>query len=97
MKKSSESSARGGLTGKSGPVTRRRKIDYSDIPELSDRQLAQMRRVGRPPLGERPKKPISIRLDERILNWVKRTAAKRDQPYQSLISEILEKEMKRAG
>jgi predicted DNA binding CopG/RHH family protein len=56
-----------------------------------------MRRVGRPPAGERPKKPISIRLDERILAWVKRTAAKRHQPYQSLISEILEKEMKKAG
>ena len=97
MKKSGASSARGGRAGKRGVVTRRRKIDYSDIPELSDEQLARMRRVGRPPLGERPKKPISIRLDERVLEWVKRTAKRRHKRYQSLISEILEKEMKKAG
>jgi len=56
-----------------------------------------MRRVGRPPLGAQPKKPISIRLDERVLAWIKRTAAERHEPYQSLISKILEKEMKKAG
>jgi len=97
MKKSGGSSARDGRAGKSGAVTRRRRIDYSDIPELSDEQLARMRRVGRPPLGAQPKKPISIRLDERVLAWVKRTAAERHEPYQSLISKILEKEMKKAG
>ena len=29
----------------------KRKIDFSDIPELSDEQLSNMRRIGRPPLG----------------------------------------------
>jgi predicted DNA binding CopG/RHH family protein len=36
-------------------------------------------------------------LDQHVLEWVKRTAAKLDRPYQSLISDILEKEMKKAG
>jgi uncharacterized protein (DUF4415 family) len=56
-----------------------------------------MRRVGRPPLGDRPKKLISIRLDEGVLDWVKRTAAKQDQPYQALIGEILARAMRRAS
>ncbi len=34
------------------PIAKRHKIDFSDIPELSDAQLRVMRRVGRPPLGE---------------------------------------------
>ena len=97
MKKSRASSVPGGRGAKSGVHTRRRSIDFSDIPELSDEQLAHMRRVGRPPVGDRPKKPISIRLDQKVLEWVKRTAAALDRPYQSLISDILEKEMKKAG
>jgi uncharacterized protein (DUF4415 family) len=97
MKRARASSARGGRAAKSGRRTKQRKVDFSDIPELSDEQLAGMRRVGRPPIGDRPKKPVSIRLDQRVLEWLKRIAADRDQPYQSLISEILEREMKRTG
>ncbi|MFQ5667597.1 MAG: BrnA antitoxin family protein [Candidatus Binatia bacterium] len=76
---------------------KRRKIDFSDIPELSDEQLAGMRRVGRPPRGGRPKKLISIRLDQRVLAWVKTVASENDQPYQALINDILEREMRKAG
>ena len=97
MKKSRVSSVPGGRVVRSGTRTRGRGIDFSDVPEFGDRQLASMRRVGRPPVGDRPKKPISIRLDQHVLEWVKRTAAKLDRPYQSLISDILEKEMKKAG
>ncbi|MEK7229484.1 MAG: BrnA antitoxin family protein, partial [Candidatus Binatota bacterium] len=68
---------------------KRRRIDFSDIPELSEKQLSVMRRVGRPPLGEHPRRLISIRLDSNVLNWVKKTAAKKRLPYQSLINEAL--------
>jgi uncharacterized protein (DUF4415 family) len=97
MKSSRGSSVRGRQAGKSARGTRQRKIDFSDIPELSDQQLARMRRVGRPPHGDQPKRLISIRLDQRVLAWVKAVAAKRDQPYQALINDILEKEMRRTG
>ena len=40
---------------------------------------------------------ISIRLDSKVLNWVKKTAAKKRLPYQSLINDILAKEMKEAS
>lgn len=74
-----------------------RKTDFSEIPEMTDAQLASMRRVGRPPIGDQPRKAVSIRLDQGVLEWVKKSAAARHQPYQTLINEILEKAMRRAG
>lgn len=97
MKKSRGSSARGGQAGKRGKDTKRRKIDFSDIPELSEKQLSSMRRVGRPPIGAEPKKLIAIRLDPKILGWVRKTAEEKGLPYQSLINDILAREMKKAS
>lgn len=67
MKKSHGLSVRGGRTAKKGKGIRSEKIDYSDIPALSQRQLAGLRRVGTPPIGDTPRKLIAIRLDPRIL------------------------------
>ncbi len=96
-KKSPASSAHGARAARNGRTTRRRRIDFSDIPELSAEQLGAMRRLGRPPRGEQPRKLISIRLDHKVLAWVKALAARKDRPYQTLISEILEAEMTRGG
>jgi uncharacterized protein (DUF4415 family) len=52
-----------------------KKIDYSDMPELSDRQLSAMRRVGRPTVGTEPRKLIAIRLDAKVLGQLRKTAA----------------------
>jgi uncharacterized protein (DUF4415 family) len=42
-------------------------IDFEDIPRLTDEQLAQM-----VPLRDiRPKVPVSVRLEPRILAWLK--------------------------
>jgi uncharacterized protein (DUF4415 family) len=76
---------------------RPRKIDYSDIPELSDRQLSAMRRVGRPTVGDEPRKLIAIRLDAKVLGWLRKAAEKKGLPYQSLVNEILANEMKKAS
>lgn len=78
-------------------VTKRRKIDYSDIPPLSDEQLAFMHRIGRPPLGDEPRQLIAIRLDPKVLSWLKSLAAKRRVPYQSLINDMLASEMKKVS
>ena len=72
------------------------KIDYSDISELSDRQLSAMRRVGRPTVGDEPRKLIAIRLDAKVLGWLRKTAEKK-MPYQSLVNEILANEMRKAS
>ncbi len=93
-KKILDSSVRGQRIEKKKNVIKRQKIDFSDIPELSDEQLASMRRVGRPPLGDEARRLIAIRLDPKVLNWLRDSAAKRHVPYQSLINDILAREMK---
>jgi len=97
MKKLSASPVRGWRTAKKKSAIKKHRIDYSDIPPLSDKQLASMRRVGRPPLGEEPRQLIAIRLDVRVLRWLKSLATKRRVPYQSLINELLAGEMRKAG
>ena len=79
------------------PITKRHKIDFSDIPELSDAQLRMMRRVGRPPLGEYARQLIAIRIDPQVLAEVKKEAKRRDVGYQTLINEILAKHAKRTA
>jgi uncharacterized protein (DUF4415 family) len=56
-----------------------------------------MRRVGRPTLGDEPRKLIAIRLDASVLGWLRRTAKKKGLPYQSLVNEILAGEMRKAS
>lgn len=87
---------RGWRTDKKRGATKKQRIDYTDIPPLSDKQLASMRRVGRPPLGEEPRQLIAIRLDVGVLRWLKSLATKRRIPYQSLINELLAGEMRKA-
>jgi uncharacterized protein (DUF4415 family) len=97
MKRSRGSSARGERAVRKGKVTRQKEIDFSDIPELSEKQLSRMRRVGRLTVGEEPRKLIAIRLDPKVLSWLRETAEKKGLPYQSLVNQILEEEMKKAS
>ncbi|MFQ5682978.1 MAG: BrnA antitoxin family protein [Candidatus Binatia bacterium] len=95
MRKSRGSSVRGRQTARKGKSIKRSKIDFSDIPELSDKQLSSMRRVGRPTLGKEPRKLIATRLDPKVLGWLRKTAEKKGLPYQSFIHDILAKEMRK--
>lgn len=95
MSKTHGSSAPAQRALKKGSRTKRRK-KFSDIPGLTEVQLAGMHPVGRPPLGEQPRNAISIRVDQQVLDWMKCRAADLGQPYRSLINEILAKAMRRA-
>lgn len=97
MKRSRGSSAQGERAEKKEKNMRQRKIDFSDIPELSEKQLSRMRRVGRPTLGDEPRKLIAIRMDPKVLAWLRKTADKKGLPYQSLVNEILAEEMRKAS
>ena len=88
MPKRSGSSARRAQAAANVPRTRR-KIHYSDIPESSPEQLTSMRRVGRPPLGEAPRRLIAIRVDLRVLESFRKEARRRHVGYQTLINEVL--------
>ncbi len=72
------------------------RIDFSDIPESTDEELRRARRVGRPTTG-RAKQLIAIRLDPRLLAELRRLAARRGKPYQTLVHELLEAAVKRAA
>jgi len=67
-----------------------RQIDLSDIPEATDEELRRARRVGRPASGN-AKQLIAIRIAPRLLDQLRRMAARQSKPYQTLIHELLEK------
>jgi uncharacterized protein (DUF4415 family) len=60
-----------------------------DIPPLSGKQLAAMRRVGRPTIGTAARQLIAIRIDPDVLEIVRREADQRAVGYQTLINDIL--------
>ncbi len=88
-KRSSASSVRARLRAKSARHMPDSRIDFSDIPEASDRELARARRVGRPTTG-RAKQLIAIRINPRLLAELRRLAARQRKPYQTLVHELLE-------
>jgi len=62
-------------------------IDLSDIPELTDEQLSEMRR---PSEFYKPiKKQVTARIDADVLDWLKSYG----KGYQSRINAILRREM----
>jgi uncharacterized protein (DUF4415 family) len=48
-----------------------------------------MRRVGRPPIGDEPRRLIAIRLDPTVLESFRKEARRRHVGYQTLINEVL--------
>ena len=87
--KRSESSPRANRPAKRGRHLPDSKVDFSDVPELSDRQLKTARRVGRPRTGN-AKQLIALRIAPSLLATLRRIAKKRGKPYQTLMHEILE-------
>jgi uncharacterized protein (DUF4415 family) len=67
------------------------QIDLSDIPELGDKQLKGMKRIGRPPFGDVARQMIAVRIDNTVLESLRVLAKKQKKGYQSLINEILGK------
>jgi len=94
MAKRSVSSARAGRAVASGLRTTR-TIDFSDISESSREQLNVMRRVGRPPMGDEPRRLIAIRVDPVVLDQFRKEARRRGVGYQTLINEVLAEHVKK--
>lgn len=61
------------------------KIDYSDIPALTDAQLAQFRRA--------PKVLVAARIDREVYDWL----TSYGHGYSSRINHILRRVMERAS
>ena len=73
----------------------RRKIDFSEIPDSSAKQLKTMRPVGRPPLGDEPRRLIAIRIDLGVLDQFRKEARRRRVGYQTLINEVLARHVRK--
>ena len=70
-------------------MAKRRKIDYSDIPPLSDRQLRSMKRLGRPPMGKQTRRLVAIRIDPDVLDGYRKEDEALHNGYQTLMHEVL--------
>ena len=95
-KKRSGLSAQGKRHAKSVKHISDSEIDFSDIPELSDAQLKNVRKVGRPK-SDNPKQLIAVRLSPSLLQNLKKLARKSKKPYQKIMHEMLEKAVKSAA
>jgi uncharacterized protein (DUF4415 family) len=93
-KRPSASSARVKRAARSARHIPDSQIDFTDIPESTDKELKEARRVGRPRRGD-AKLLIAIRIDRRLLSDLRNMAKRQDKPYQTLIHELLEKAAKR--
>jgi predicted DNA binding CopG/RHH family protein len=89
-KKAFASSARAKPAARNARHISDRHIDFSDIPQSTGAELKRARRVGRPKTGN-AKQLIAIRIAPQLLARLRRLAAKRCKPYQTLIHELLER------
>ena len=97
MARRSGSSARGARAAKKGRHTQNEKIDFSDVPELTDEQLKRARRVGRPPFGRSARELIAIRVDPDVLRSLRVEATRKGVGYQTLIHRLLEDHVRRSA
>jgi predicted DNA binding CopG/RHH family protein len=89
-----ESSVRGRRVEGSATPMPDSSIDFSDIPESTDKELHNAKRVGRPKSGD-AKLPIAIRIRSSLLVKIQKAAKAEGTPYQTYIHEILENKMKK--
>jgi len=92
-KKRSASSAQDKRQRKNGKHIPDSEIDFSDIPELAEDELAKVQRVGRP-MSDNPKQLIAIRITPDLLDSIRKLAKRRKKPYQTLMHELLEQALK---
>ena len=65
-------------------------INFEDIPHLTDEQLAQMVRLR----DIRPKVPVSVRLEPRVLAWLKSKGAGHLTRINDILRNIMEAEQR---
>lgn len=63
-------------------------IDYSDIPRLTDEQLAKMTRLR----DVRAKVPVSVRLNPRVLEWLKAKGEGHLTRINDILTNVMEAE-----
>jgi len=95
-RKQSASSSPAKRQARSAKDTSDREIDFSDIAESTDEELVRATRVGRPKTGK-AKQLIAFRIEPALLAKLRKLAAKKGRPYQTLLHEILESAVRKAA
>jgi predicted DNA binding CopG/RHH family protein len=88
-KKQHASSARGEHHIANVKRMKNKNIDFSDIPESTSEELKRAVRIGRPSTGS-AKHLIAFRIAPSLLARIRKLAAKKETPYQTLLHELLE-------
>ncbi|MDX2150604.1 MAG: BrnA antitoxin family protein [Bryobacteraceae bacterium] len=65
-------------------------IDYSDIPKLTEKQLAEMVRLR----DIRPKVPVSVRLDPTVLEWLRSKGSGHLTRINDILRNVMEAEQR---
>jgi uncharacterized protein (DUF4415 family) len=65
-------------------------INYDEIPRLTEEQLAKMVRLH----DVRPKAPVSVRLDPRVLEWLKSKGAGHLTRMNNILTNLMEAEQR---
>lgn len=65
-------------------------INYEEIPRLTEQQLAKMVRLR----DVRPKVPVSVRLDPRVLEWLKSKGEGHLTRINDILTNLMEAERK---
>lgn len=68
-------------------------INYDEIPRLSEEQLSKMVRLR----DLRPKVPVSVRLDPRVLEWLKSKGAGHLTRINDILANLMEAERRAAS
>jgi uncharacterized protein (DUF4415 family) len=68
-------------------------IDYEEIPRLTEEQLAKMVRLR----DVRPKVPVSVRLDPRVLEWLKSKGEGHLTRINDILTNLMEAERRAAS
>jgi uncharacterized protein (DUF4415 family) len=68
-------------------------INFDDIPQLTDEQLASMVRLR----DVARKVPVSVRLDPRVLDWLKSKGEGHLTRINDILMNLMEAEQKRKG
>lgn len=65
-------------------------INYDDIPQLTDEQLAKIVRF-----RDRKKVPVSVRLDPQVIDWLKSKGAGHLTRINDILANLMEAERSR--
>jgi uncharacterized protein (DUF4415 family) len=68
-------------------------IDYTDIPRLTDEQLASMTRLR----DKEAKVAVSVRLDPRVLRWLKANGEGHLTRINDILTNVMEAEQAQSG